>query len=61
MLKTNSAISVKSDFKYTGKGNLFRDTKTNWLHILKNGVMIPLKRENQNWDVTYDAHFHKRS
>lgn len=60
MLETNSASKELPDFKYTGKGNLYRNTKTNWLHILKNGVMIPLKRENQNWDATYDAHFHKR-
>lgn len=42
----------KSRFVYTGKGNLYRDAKTNWLHICKNGVMVPLKAENQDWDKT---------
>lgn len=48
-----------SGFRYTGKGTLYRDVKTGWLHILKNGTMIPLKKENQNWDATYDSYFHR--
>jgi len=50
----------KIGYVYTGKGNLYRDAKTNWLHICKNDVMIPLKAENQDWDKTYDEHFGKR-
>ena len=49
-----------SGFRYTGKGNLYRDVRTNWLHILKDGKMIPLKAENQDWDYTYDFHFNRR-
>ena len=55
----NHASGTISGYRYTGKGNLYRDVKTNWLHILKNGTMIPLKAENQNWDSTYDSHFKK--
>lgn len=56
---TKSTVGELSGFRYTGKGNLYRDVKTGWLHILKNGSMIPLKKENQNWDTTYDSYFHR--
>lgn len=58
------AAKSGSAMVYTGKGNLYRDAKSGWLHILRNGVYIPLRKENQNWDKTYDARFgtaHKRN
>ena len=56
---TKTSVGELSGFRYTGKGNLYKDVKTGWLHILKNGTMIPLKKENQNWDATYDSHFRR--
>lgn len=50
----------ESAMVYTGKGNLYRDSKTGWLHILRGNGFIPLSREHQNWDKTYDAKFGRR-
>lgn len=50
----------QQEFVYTGKGNLYRNARTHWLHIFHNGIYVPLKRENQTWDLTYDAKFGTR-
>ena len=45
---------------YTGKGNLYRDAKTGWLHILQGNVFVPLTKEHQDWDKTYDTAHRRR-
>ena len=41
--------SEKKSYIYTGQGRLYRESKSDWLHILKDGKMVPLKAENQWW------------
>lgn len=47
--------SEKKSFTYTGQGDLYRESKSGWLYILKDGKMIPLKAEHQHWARDKDS------